>query len=170
MREVIRYVPTLIGILSLIFLFSTGDNYSETAYPLLQLNLYLTAAVLVLPWFEDVEFKFETKVFMPSWLSVAAVIAGMESLGGFAAILWLLWLFLPLFKIDSVLTFLNEVAEDLKLKEHPAKTLLITAIPPLLIAGWYHVIYGIHTLVLAAVYTIYVIFTEFKRSETSWTK
>ena len=58
----------------------------------------------------------------------------------------------------------------MKLKERPVKALLITAIPPLLIAGWYHTIYGIHTLVLTAIYAIYVIFTEFKRYETSGTK
>ncbi|WP_227805201.1 hypothetical protein [Pyrococcus kukulkanii] len=55
------------------------------------------------------------KVFAPLWLSIAALLAGMGFLEGLAAILWLVWLFLPLFKIDSVLIFLKELTEDLKL-------------------------------------------------------
>lgn len=113
MKRPLRYTPTIIGLLSLVYLFSTGDNYSETAYPLLQLDLYLTALVIMLPWLKDERFGFEVKVFAPLWLSVAALLAGMEFLGDFAAILWLAWLFLPLFKIDSVLIFLKELTEDL---------------------------------------------------------
>ncbi|MFA4663390.1 hypothetical protein QDY65_06280 [Pyrococcus kukulkanii] len=115
MKRLLRYTPAIIGLLSLVYLFSTGDNYSETAYPLLQLNLYLTALVIMLPWFEDESFGFEMKVFAPLWLSIAALLAGMGFLEGLAAILWLVWLFLPLFKIDSVLIFLKELTEDLKL-------------------------------------------------------
>ncbi len=122
MKRPLRYIPTAIGLLSLVYLFSTGDNYSETAYPLLQLNLYLTALIIILPWWEDERFGFEVKVFAPLWLSIAAVIAGMEFLGGLAAILWLAWLFLPLLKIDSVLIFLRELTEDLRLRE-PTKNL-----------------------------------------------
>ncbi|SEW08124.1 hypothetical protein [Thermococcus thioreducens] len=77
--------------------------------------------------------------------------AGMEFLGGLAAILWLAWLFLPLFKIDSVLIFLKELTEDLKLKESPIKALSMVLIPPLSIVMWYHVIFGIHVVILIAI-------------------
>ncbi|ASJ12113.1 hypothetical protein [Thermococcus thioreducens] len=105
----------------------------------------------MLPWWEDERFGFEIKVFAPLWLSMAAVMAGMEFLGGLAAILWLAWLFLPLFKIDSVLIFLKELTEDLKLKESPIKALSMVLIPPLSIVMWYHVIFGIHVVILIAI-------------------
>jgi len=169
MKRPLRYIPTAIGLLSLVYLFSTGDNYSETAYPLLQLNLYLTALIIILPWWEDERFGFEVKVFAPLWLSIAAVIAGMEFLGGLAAILWLAWLFLPLLKIDSVLIFLRELTEDLRLRD-PLKTLTIVLAPPLAIVAWYHIIFGIQAVVLTAIYVIYIISTEFRKSKNAGDK
>ncbi|CAD5243199.1 hypothetical protein [Thermococcus camini] len=165
MKGLLRYIPAIIGLLSLVYLFYTGDCYAETAYPLLQLNLYLTALVIMLPWWEDERFGFELKVFAPLWLSMAAVMAGMEFLGGLAAILWLAWLFLPLFKIDSVLIFLKELTEDLKLKESPIKALSMVLIPPLSIVTWYHVIFGIQAVILIAIYITYLLPTELRRSK-----
>ncbi|WP_297437816.1 hypothetical protein [Thermococcus sp.] len=156
MKGLLRYISTVIGLLSLVYLVYTGDCYSKTAYPLLQLNLYLTALVIMLPWLEDERFGFELKVFAPLWLSMAAVMAGMEFLGGLAAILWLAWLFLPLFKIDSVLIFLKELTEDLKLREDPIKVLLIVLAPALFIVMWYHIIFGIQAVILIVTYVIYL--------------
>ncbi|CAI1492695.1 conserved membrane protein of unknown function [Thermococcus nautili] len=169
MKRPLRYIPFIVGLLSLIYLFFTGDNYSETAYPLLQLNLYLTALVAMLPWIEDERFGFEVKVFAPLWLSIAALLAGMDFLDGLAAILWLAWLFLPLLKIDSLLFLLKRLTENLKLKKSLVRTLLIVLIPPVFIVMWYHIIFGMQAVVLTAVYALYIIFTEFKESENaSW--
>ena len=166
-KRPLRYIPAIIGLISLIYLFFTGNNYSETAYPLLQLNLYLTALVTMLPWIENERFGFEVKVFAPLWLSIAALLADMDFLGGLAAILWLAWLFLPLLKIDSLLIPLKGLTENLKLKESPIKTLLIVLTPPLSIVMWYHIIFGMQAVVLTAIYVIYVIFTEFRESENA---
>ncbi|AEK73232.1 hypothetical protein GQS_06670 [Thermococcus sp. 4557] len=164
MKGLLRYIPAVIGLLFLAYLFHTGDYHSETAYPLLQLNLYLTALVIVLPWLEDERFGFEVKVFAPLWLPIAAVLAGMEFLGGLAAILWLTWLFLPLFRIDSVLIFLRKLTENLNLRKNPVRALIIVLAHPLLIVVWYHAIFGVQAVVLMAIYVIYVIPIEFRKS------
>ncbi|EEB73591.2 hypothetical protein TAM4_1340 [Thermococcus sp. AM4] len=94
----------------------------------------------------------------------------MEFLGGLATILWLAWLFLPLLKIDSVLVLLKELTENLKLKESPAKALLIVLLPPFSIVAWYHIIFGIQAVVLTVIYVIYVLSTEFRKFKNAGDK
>ncbi|HII60303.1 hypothetical protein [Pyrococcus horikoshii] len=158
-RGVLRIAMTLAGLVSLILLFITGDNYSLNAYPILHLNFYYSVVfTLMSAWFnkeiEKEKFKFEAKLFFPIWLAMAAVITAFEFLGSIIALLWFLWMVLPLFYMDRVLRFISDLAYDFKLKEDIKRPVLLMIILPLTLVLYYRTIYGLQALALLGLYIL----------------
>jgi hypothetical protein len=156
-RKIPGGIMVITGFASFVYLFITGDNYSMKAYPILQLNLYFSLLVLVSVWIDkDLEkekFKFEAELFLPIWLSIAAVITAFESLGRITGILWLLWMFLPLVYPDKVLRLISYLAHEFKLKD-PKRSVLLMIVIPLSLVFYYRIIYGLQALVLLALYLL----------------
>lgn len=155
-REVLRIAMTLAGLVSLILVFITGDNYSSNAYPIVHLNLYYSVVfTLMSAWFnkeiEKEKFKFEAKLFFPIWLAIAALIL---VLGKSFALLWFLWMFLPLFYMDRVLRFISDLAYDFKLKEDLERPVLLMIILPLTLVLYYRTIYGLQALALLGLHIL----------------
>ncbi|NJF25586.1 hypothetical protein [Thermococcus sp. Bubb.Bath] len=157
-RKIPGSIMVVTGLASLVYLFITGDNYSMKAYPILQLNLYYSLLVLVSVWIdkdlEEEKFRFEAGLFLPIWLSIAALITAFESLGRITGILWLLWIFLPLVYPDKVLRLISYLAHEFKLEEDPKRSVLLMIAVPLSLVFYYRIIYGLQALALLALYIL----------------
>lgn len=151
----------LFGLLSIIFWLFTGDNYSKTAYPLLQLNLTLSAMIVAFTWMDDVEYSFEVKIFLPFWATVLSLLAE------FNVILWFLWIFAPwfrgVFENVTIPAVRELVVEPLGLRRSALRAALVMLTPPLLLVGWYRIIFGLHAVIIMAVYLLYTIRSEFRK-------
>lgn len=166
-RKIPPAVMALVGIISFIFLFITGDNYSMTAYPILHLNLYYSGLVLMNAWIdrklEREKWMFEAKLFLPIWLAIASSIL---MFGKSLAVLWILWMILPLVYIDGVLRFISSLAHDFNLRENLKRPVILMITPPLLLLSKYRTIYGLQALTLLTLYLLNFVL-EFRTTETN---